>query len=83
MKNFITPNLYLSAAIVTLTGIQPEYKVQNNKTLFVFPVSEALYKAMTEYNNGAVGNLYDHDETIKRLRAEMLTRRNLKLNGGN
>jgi len=77
-KEFVTPNLYLSAAIATLTGLYPSFKVKNGKTLFIFPANDVIYMAMSDYNNGALGNLYEHDEMIKRLRAEMIIRRDQK-----
>lgn len=75
MKLFETADLYLAAAICTLLNIQPTFKVENSKTLFVFPISDELYEAMNSYNNGVALNAYGFAQMIKRLRAEMLMRR--------
>ncbi len=77
-KEFITPDLYLSSAISILLNLQPTFKVENGRTLFCFPVSDDLYKAMTAYNNGIPLNAYEYAEKIKRMRGEMLMRRGQK-----
>ncbi len=73
---FETPDLYLSAALVMLLNIEPAYKVVNGKTLFCFPVSDDLYRAMSLYNAGVRVSASVYAETIKRMRAEMIMRRN-------
>lgn len=77
-KGFETADLYLSAAICILLNTQPNFKVENGRTLFVFPISDDLYKAMNDYNNGIPLNGYAYSQMIKRLRAEMLMRRSLE-----
>ena len=74
-KDFETADLYLSSAITILLKSNPTYKVENGRTLFVFPISDELYKAMNAFNNGIQLNAYDYAQTIKYLRAEMLMRR--------
>ncbi len=74
-KEFITPNIYLSSAISVLLNIQPNFKVENGRTLFCFPVSDDLYKAISAYNNGIALSAYEYAEKIKRLRGEMIMRR--------
>ena len=74
-EEFITPNIYLSSAISVLLNIQPNFKVENGRTLFCFPVSDDLYKAISAYNNGIALSAYEYAEKIKRLRGEMITRR--------
>lgn len=74
-KEFETADLYLSAAICILLNTQPNFKVENGRTLFVFPASDDLYKAMNVFNNGIQVNAYEYSQMIKRLRAEMLMRR--------
>ncbi|HET6514142.1 MAG TPA: hypothetical protein VFG09_03205 [Thermodesulfovibrionales bacterium] len=76
-KDFQTADLYLSAAICVLLGIVPNYKVESNRTLFVFPISNDLYGAMNSYNNGVALNAYEFAQMIKRLRAEMIMRREM------
>ena len=74
-KEFVTPDLYLSSAISILLNLQPTFKVENGRTLFCFPVSDDLYKAMSAYNNGVAVSAYEFAEKIKRLRGEMIARR--------
>lgn len=74
-KEFETGDLYLSSAICILLNTHPSFKVENGRTLFVFPISDNLYKAMNEYNNGMAVNAYEFAQIIKRLRAEMIMRR--------
>lgn len=74
-NDFETQDLYLASAISILLNIQPSFKVENQRTLFVFPVNDDLYRAMNEYNNGIELNSYELCRMIKRLRAEMLMRR--------
>jgi hypothetical protein len=73
---FETPDLYLSAAIVNLLRMEPSFKVIRGKTIFCFPASGDLYRAMSIYNAGVEISAIDYAETIKRLRAEMIMRRN-------
>ncbi|MCG6533891.1 MAG: hypothetical protein L7F78_04210 [Syntrophales bacterium LBB04] len=74
-KEFVTPDLYLSSAISILLNLQPTFKVENGRTLFCFPASDDLYKAMSAYNNGIPLNAYEYAEKLKRLRGEMIARR--------
>lgn len=74
-KEFVTADLYLASAIRILLNKHPEFKVENGRTLFIYPVCDALYKAMNDYNNGVAINAFEFAQTIKRLRAEMLMRR--------
>jgi hypothetical protein len=78
-KDFESADLYLSAGISILLNLQPTFKVENRRTLFVYPISDDLYKAMNAYNSGIAINAYEYAQMIKRLRAEMLMRRS----GGN
>lgn len=78
MKKFETADLYLSSAICILLETQPTFRVENGRTLFVFPISDNLYKAMNAYNNGTALNAIEYSQMIKRLRAEMLMRRGME-----
>ena len=78
MKQFETADLYLSAAICLLLNTHPHYRVENRRTLFVFPISDELYKTMNAYNSGIQINAYEYSQMIKRLRAEMLMRRGME-----
>ncbi len=75
-KEFETTDLYLSSAISIILNIQPSFKVENGRTIFVFPVSDDLYRAMSEYNSGAELNAFEFSQNLKRLRAEMIMKRN-------
>lgn len=80
-KDFVTACLYTASIICIILGIQPSYKVENGRTLFVFPVSDDLYKVLNVYNDGVGGvkvNAYGFASMIKRLRAEMLMRRGME-----
>lgn len=77
-KEFISADLYLASAISIFLNTQPSFKIENGRTLFVFPISDALYGAMNAYNNGAPINAYEYAQTLKRLRAEMLMRRGME-----
>jgi hypothetical protein len=73
---FETPDLYLSAALVTLLKLQPSFKVTRGRTIFCFQATDDLYRAMSIYNAGVELPANEYAETIKRLRAEMIMRRN-------
>lgn len=74
-KEFETADLYLASAISLLLKSPPNYKVENSRTLFVYPISDDLYRAMNAFNNGIQLNAYEYSQEIKRQRAEMLMRR--------
>lgn len=78
LKEFETADLYLASAVSIQLNILPTFRVENRMTLFIFPISDDLYKAMNAYNNGVQVNAYEYSQTIKRLRAEMLMRRSLE-----
>ncbi|GBE37475.1 MAG TPA: hypothetical protein ENH24_00565 [Nitrospirae bacterium] len=81
-KEFTTSDLYLTSAISILLKIKPDFIVKNNRTLFVFQVSNDLYQAMSDFNSGVAINAYDFSQMIKRMRSEMITRRDMKNNNG-
>lgn len=76
-KEFITADLYLSSAISIYLKTKPSYRVENRRVLFVFPLTDDLYSAMSAYNGGGSICAFEYAQTIKRLRAEMLMRRGL------
>lgn len=77
-KSFETHDVYLASAITLLLKQPPEYKLQNGKILFVFPISDGLYRAMSAYNGGESVNIFEYAQTLKRLRAEMFMRRGME-----
>ena len=80
-KVFFSPDLYLSAALVLILNSQPEFKLVNGKILFGFPITDALYRAMAEFNSGAPLNALEYAQTLKRLKAEMMMRREMGKTG--
>ncbi len=77
-KYFKTSELYLAAIISILLSMEPGFEVQNGRTIFVYPASDELYRAINVYNSGIQVNAYAFAEKIKRLRAEMIMRRGQK-----
>jgi hypothetical protein len=75
-KTFETDDLYLSSVITTILKKPPGFKVVNGRTIFVYPISDELYGAMAQYNGGITLNAIELTQTIKRLRAEMMMKRN-------
>ncbi len=80
-KEFVSSDLYLSAAITILLQTQPNFRVENGRTLFVFEVSDKLYKAMSDYNSGIEINALEFVQVLKRLKSEMLMRKGLSTTG--
>jgi len=78
MKEFLTHDVYLASGLVLLLAIVPRYQVQNGRTVFVFPASDNLYRALNDFNAGAPLNAVEYSQVIKRLRGEMLSRRSLE-----
>jgi hypothetical protein len=78
-KNFETPDLYLASAISLILNKSPDFRVENGKTLFVFTISDDFYRAMHAYNTDFQINAYSYAQMIKKLRAEMLIRRNIEV----
>jgi hypothetical protein len=72
---FETADLYLASAVSILLGKPPGFRVEKGKTLFIFPATGGLYRAMRAYNSGVELAACDYAQAIKRLRAEMLMRR--------
>ena len=77
-REFITSDLYLSSAIAILLNIAPHFKVENGRTLFVFPVSDDLYRAMDDFNGGIPINALQYSLMLKKLRGEMHMRRTME-----
>lgn len=74
-KDFETPDVYLAAALSLLLQKEPTFRVVHNRTLFMFPISDEFFQAMSNYNGGIELDAYQYAQKIKRLRAEMLMRR--------
>jgi len=74
-QTFDTPDLYLIAFLIIFLKIEPEFNVINNKTYASFPLSDDLYRAMDSYNRGAEVSALTYADIIKRIRGELITRR--------
>jgi hypothetical protein len=74
-EKFETKDLWLASAITLLLNTPPEYKLEGGQTIFVFPKTDAVYKAIGEYNAGVCLPVYTYAQITKRLRSEMLTRK--------
>lgn len=74
-KEFITGDLWLATALTVFLKKLPDFKVGNNKTLFIFPGDDKTYRAISDYNGGTPESLCLFSETAKRLKVEMLSRR--------
>jgi hypothetical protein len=82
-REFVTADVYLIAIIQVLLQIQPTYRVHNGRTLGVFPVSDELYKCMNDFNSGVTVNALEFVAAIRKVRAELITRRNSEGEGHN
>lgn len=51
-KEFITGDLWLATALTVFLKTLPDFKVENNKTLFVFPGDDKTYRAISDFNGG-------------------------------
>lgn len=74
-KDFITGDLWLATALTVFLKTLPDFKVQDGKTLFIFAGDEMTYRAISDFNGGVAAPLSLYSETAKRLKVEMLTRR--------
>ena len=74
---FETTDLYLASALSILTNIHPTLSIKHNeRVVFCFEANDSLYKAISDYNQGIKLSAIDYAETIKKLRAEMIIKRN-------
>lgn len=74
-KKFLTPDVYLSAAICLQLKTWPEFQVDDGRVKFVFPVSDKLHKAIFAFNDGTPLNVLEYSTTLRRLKSEMFSRR--------
>ena len=81
-EKFITGDIWLSAAIACLLKIFPEFITKGGRTLFVFPSNDDIYRAISHFNNGAAFNLWEYSLMVKRLKMEMITRKQKHADAG-
>ena len=77
-----TDNLYLAAAIICFTGIEPVLEIQGNWVQFIFPINSKLHEALQKFNGGEAYSLSEFSRQVKRLRALMLTMRRNRITSG-
>jgi hypothetical protein len=73
-QNFQTLDIWLSAYL-SLCGLVPTLEVNNGKVVFIFPVSDDLYKLIRNYNGNVNVPVADFVTVVKALRGQMLTMR--------
>ncbi len=73
-KTFQILDIWLSAYF-SLCGIPPKLELNNSKVVFTFPVSDALYKLMMNYNSNVNIPVTEYVTAVKTLRGQMLTLR--------
>jgi hypothetical protein len=74
-KTFQTLDIWLSS-FLSLYGIHPNLELSDGKVIFVFPISDNLYKLMANYTSNMSVPVADFVTQVKVLRGQMLTMRN-------
>lgn len=73
-RRFSTVDINLSS-FLELKGLQASLELNNGKVIFVFPVSDTLYKFLEAYNANSLVPVGDFVTRLKILRGQMLTMR--------
>ena len=77
-KTFDTPDPYFASVLTITLRQEPEYVSRNKKIIFRYIASDDLYKTMNLYVSGTLQlKAIELVETIKRIRGEMLSKRNV------
>ena len=63
------------ASFLELHHLPPKLELNNGRVIFTFPVSDDLYKLITNYSSNVTGHILDFEPTLKKLRGQMLTMR--------
>jgi hypothetical protein len=71
-ERFITGDAYLSAYL-SLKLAKPELVMNRGRVLFSFPKSEELYHHVYEFNAGALVDVREFTEALKRARSDIYT----------
>ena len=69
-KVFTSLDAYLSGYL-TIRGFIPKLIEQGEKVVFAFSSSDALYQAITEYNNGAIVSASQLALAVKTLKSQI------------
>ena len=72
LRLFNTYDVWLSAYL-QIYYQSPSLKIVNGKVVFTFPVSNDLYKFISEFNGNAAAPISDYVDTVKTLRGQMLS----------
>jgi hypothetical protein len=70
-EDITTPNLWLTGHIIYVTQCKSSFEHNGAMLLFSLPKTEAVMKAMADFNNGGLVPAIEYAEIIKRLRHEM------------
>lgn len=81
-QSFKTGDIWLAAVVTVLLRIYPEFEVKNGRTFFIYPQDDAVYRAIADFNSGVAINIFEYTQTVKKLKSEMLTRREVVKSGG-
>ena len=73
-KTLQTLDLYM-ASFLAFHGIEPSLEIVNGKVIFVFPVTDSLYRLITKYNFDEETPVNSFVTTVKMLRGRMLSMR--------
>ncbi len=76
-QEFICSDIWLSAALVILLDVYPEFRVKNGRTFFIFPADKRTYEAISKYNSGCQINVFKFSEIAKQLKFEAINRRSM------
>jgi hypothetical protein len=77
----LTPNLWLAVYIVLITQCKSSFEHNGTMLLFSLPKTEAVTKAVADFNNGGLVSAIEYAEIAKRLRHEMFLAKNERESG--
>ena len=78
MDNLTINDIWLAAAICISAKIEPTFTSKNRKILFNFPATPEAREAVSAFTGGELHvSASGYSEVVRRLRNEMMTRRNL------
>ena len=78
MDSLTISDLWIASAITVVTGLEPTYASKNKKIVFNFPATPEAREAVNAFTGGELQvSASGYSEVVRRLRNEMMTRRNL------
>jgi hypothetical protein len=72
----LTPNLWIVGYTIQTTKCKSGFEDNGSMLLFSLPKTDAVLKAMADFNNGGLVRAIEYAEIVKRLRHEMYLTRN-------